>query len=75
MEHLKWYQMPQDGGQIVSITYAIDEYWLYCCSHDRGDNTYNIERALWNQRARECNQRFEPWNGILPSLSGVWKPV
>jgi hypothetical protein len=58
----KWHQMPVDAGQIVSVTYSVD--WavnkLYRRTHDRSDNSVEIEAA------KITSGEFEPWNCILP---------
>jgi hypothetical protein len=67
-DDLDWHMLPRDDGQIVEVTYACDEYYLYCRTYDRSDRTTSYQRAEWGQD----DIRFEPWNGILPT-HGDWE--
>jgi hypothetical protein len=66
-----WHQMPEDAGQIVDVSYAIDweEEMLYRRTYDRGDRTLEIDRA------RVDGGSFEPWNDCLPNIVGEWEDV
>ena len=70
IESLDWHQLPQDGGQIVSVTYAADETYLYRRTIDRSDGRLTIERA----ERLDDEDDFEPWNGLLPS-HGPWEDL
>jgi hypothetical protein len=77
--HLEYHQMPQDGGQIVSVTYAVDDEWsyLYCRSEDQGElpgsvDRVRIERAEIDQTS---DRGFEPWNSTLPKTVGGWETL
>lgn len=67
----EWHQMPADAGQIVDVTYSVD--WstrtLYRRTHDRSDNSVEIEAA----KIRGDGE-FEPWNGTLPRAY-KWRKV
>jgi hypothetical protein len=70
LDGLEWHQLPRDGGQIVSVTYATDEEFLYRHSYDRSDQTHAYFRESINMDADEDFLRFEPWNGNLPDTTG-----
>lgn len=72
---LQWHQLPVDGGQVVSITYVMDENYLYRHTLDRSDKSETLERCAWDQYADDADIRFEPWNGILPALAGDWESL
>jgi len=63
---LKFYMMPIDAGQVVEVTYAVDEDGLWCRTYDRGDRTEKYEFARYYARATEAELEFEPQNGKLP---------
>lgn len=60
LDSLQWHQLPVDGGQIVSVTYAVDEDHLYCRTYDQSDCSVRIERA------ELIDGEFKPQNGVLP---------
>jgi len=65
-ETLEYHTMPRDGGQIVEVSYACDEYGVFCRTHDRSDMTTVYHYAPYAARASESDLRFEPQNGRLP---------
>lgn len=81
-DKLRYYQMPQDGGQIVSITYAVNDGWshLYCCSEDRSElpgsvDRVSIQRIEIDDNADPTDSEFEPQNGKLPATTGEWETL
>ena len=69
LESLQWHQLPVDAGQIVSRTYAVDETYLYCRTHDQSHGEITIDRA---ELDADDATEFEPWNGQLPAC-GEWE--
>ena len=69
---LQWHQLLTDGGQIVDVTYATDEAYLYRCTHDRSDSSICIERAELDD---DSETEFEPQNGQLPDVAGEYEIV
>jgi hypothetical protein len=62
-----WQQLPADAGQIVDVKYDVD--WetrtLYKRVEDRNDGSVQ----LWMGRIADGEDRYEPWNGILPKVT------
>jgi hypothetical protein len=71
-QNLEWHQLPDDGGQVVIISYAVDdEYdWLYCRRHDRNDGVIEVARKRIDPGS---DKEFTPWNGDLPDTIGDWE--
>lgn len=69
-KNLDYHMMPVDGGQIVDISYAVDEDYLYQRSHDKSDNTISYSRASLDL---EGETAFEPQNNQLPDIDGDWE--
>ena len=67
---LDYEMMPVDGGQIVDISYAVDEDYLYQLSHDKSDNTTSYSRAPLDP---DGETEFEPQNNQLPDIDGEWE--
>lgn len=67
---LDYATMPVGQGQIVDVSYAVDGDYLYCCSHDRSDNTTSYSRAPLDL---DGETEFEPWNNQLPDIDGEWE--
>lgn len=81
-DKLSYHQMPQDGGQIVSVTYAVDEDWsyLYCRAEDQSElpgsaDRVSIQRAEIDDSADPAESEFEPQNGSLPATTGEWESL
>lgn len=81
-DQLRYYQMPEDGGQIVSVTYAVDDSWchLYCRSEDRSElpgsvDRVSIQRIEIDDSADPADSEFGPQNGILPATTGEWETL
>lgn len=74
IDSLGFLMMPRDGGQIVEVTYAVDEYGVWCQSYDRSDRTRCYQFANYSARATEEQLDFEPQNGKLPRHN-KWYPV
>ena len=74
IDALDFQMMPEDGGQMIEVTYACDEYGLWCRSHDRSDSTTRYEYAAYPARITEEQMRFEPWNSRLPRHN-QWRDV
>jgi len=77
IDDLRFFQMPQDGGQIVSVTYACDESGVYCRTVDqsyRPGTPPKYQFAAYDRRCGEDRLRFEPQNGLLPQTS-TWRDV
>lgn len=70
IDELEFRSMPQDGGQIVDVSYATDETWLYRHSHDRSDGEQYYTCTRIDDRASDDAIRFEPQNGLLPTTTG-----
>jgi hypothetical protein len=66
----KWEQMPQDAGQIVSVSYRCD--WdagvLWCRTYDASDRSTLIERAV----ITDAEQEYDPANNVIPP-HGEWE--
>jgi hypothetical protein len=66
----EWEQMPQDAGQIVSVSYRCD--WdagvLWCRTYDASDRSTLIERAV----ITDAEQEYDPANNVLPP-HGEWE--
>lgn len=62
-DDLAYHQMPRDGGQIVSVTYAAGRGHLYERVYDRSSGEIKITRYRWRADAKT---EFAPWNGALP---------
>ena len=71
IDALEFRQMPQDGGQIVNVSYATDDEWLYCSTHDRSDNSRSITCQRLDYDVEEDATGFEPQNGLLPDTRGA----
>ncbi len=65
-------QLPEDGGQIVDISYACDETWLYCHVYDRSDLSESYSRIRVSAQSK---YDFETQNGLLPSTKGKWQTI
>jgi len=63
---LRFWMMPQDGGQIVEVTYAVDEDGVWSRTYDRSDRSQSYHFAAYPASATEEQLRFEPQNGKLP---------
>lgn len=67
-----WHQMPQDAGQIVDVKYAVD--WesrkLLSRTEDRADGGVVLEFG----RIADGEDVFEPWNGLIPKVTGWVNP-
>ena len=74
IDSLGFRMMPKDGGQIVEITYAVDENGVWCRSYDRSDRTESYMFATYAARATEDQLHFEPQNGRLPRHN-AWRDV
>ena len=78
-DKLSYHQMPQDGGQIVSVTYAVDDDWsyLYCRTEDQSELPGSADRvSIQRAEIDESSDRgFEPWNGTLPKTAGDWETL
>lgn len=60
--------LPQDGGQIVAVSYCHHEDgYLYCRSYDQSDKSLTISRAIVDE---DSETGYEPQNGILPETIG-----
>ena len=66
IDSLKFFMMPEDGGQIVEVRYACDEDGVWEWAHDRSDKTNTYRFAKYNARATEAQLAFEPQNSKLP---------
>lgn len=72
IDGLTFHQLPVDGGQIVDISYAVDEGYLYTRRWDRSDNSTRV----WREEIDETSEtEFEPQNGQLPETNGDEEPV
>ena len=62
-----WQQMPQDAGQIVDVKYAVD--WenrkLLRRTEDRSYGSVILEFG----RIADGEDKFEPWNGVIPKVT------
>jgi len=69
----RFYQQPEDAGQIVEVSYALasDHELLVCRSYDRSDRTTSYHCAELDP---DGDDTFEPWNGQLPATVGGWDP-
>lgn len=74
IDSLNFQMMPQDGGQIVEVSYACDEDGVWCRNYDRSDRSTEYYFASYYARATEAALAFEPWNGKLPRHN-KWRPV
>lgn len=74
IDSLDFRMMPQDGGQIVEVTYAVDEDGVWCRNFDRSDRSISYAFAAYDARATESQLAFEPQNGNLPRHN-VWRDV
>jgi hypothetical protein len=74
LESLTWRQLPEDGGQLVSVTYAVDGDYLYRQEYDRVDRASSYTAARLYERATEDELAFEPWNSRLPRHN-AWHEV
>ncbi len=72
LKSLEWHQLPADAGQIVDVTYATDEAYLYRSTHDQSDCSICIERAELDD---DSEVGFEPQNGQLPDVAGDYETV
>jgi hypothetical protein len=69
---MKMYVMPEDQGQIVTVSYGCDGEYLYCRTLDTSDRSESWQRAEieWSD-----DNEFEPWNGRLPKVhDDEWEP-
>ncbi len=67
VDGVTFHQLPRDGGQIVDISYAVHDGYLYTRRWDRSDNS----TSMWRQEIDETSEtEFEPWNGQLPETIG-----
>jgi hypothetical protein len=66
IESLTWRQLPEDGGQLVSVTYAVDQDYVYRQEYDRSTRSSSYTAARLYARATEDELAFEPQNGRLP---------
>lgn len=68
---LSYQTMPQDQGQIVTVSYAVD--WdrgiLACRTYDASDRTTVYD---WAEIDSDNTRDFEPQNGVLPKIDGEW---
>lgn len=69
LESLEWHILPQDHGQIVSRSYAVDVWYLYRRHHDRSSGETTYDRAELDY---DDPSEFAPWNGLLPN-HGEWE--
>jgi hypothetical protein len=74
--------MPQDGGQIVDVTYAVDDDWsyLYCRTEDQSEHPgsadrLSIQRIQIDDDADPADSDFQPQNGVLPKTVGEWETL
>lgn len=74
VDSLEFYMMPEDGGQIVEVRYAVDGDGVWCWTHDRSDRTDSYRFASYNARANEADLEFEPQNSRLPRCN-KWREV
>jgi len=69
---LQFRQLPEDGGQIVDISYACDGVWLYCHVLDRSDMEESYSRIRVAARSK---YNFEAQNNLLPTTKGKWQTI
>lgn len=62
-KNLQYHVMPQDQGQIVLRSYAVDSEYLYRHTIDQSDKTESWERALLDA---DDETEFQPQNNQLP---------
>jgi len=74
VEDLSFSMMPQDQGQIVENSYAVD-WERGILVHRRLDRS-DMELTFFRAAIDEDNDRnFEPQNGVLPATDGEWLPM
>lgn len=67
-DRLSYDTLPQDGGQIVMVSYCHHEDgYLYCRSYDQSDKTLTITRS---EVSDDSETAYEPQNGLLPETTG-----
>lgn len=74
IEGLSFLTMPRDGGQMVEVSYACDEYGVYRRWYDRSDGSVSYDFAAYPKRAKESDLEFAPQNGKLPKHN-KWQRV
>jgi hypothetical protein len=74
IDSLKFYMMPQDGGQMVEVRYACDCDGIWQWKYDRSDRTSAYSFAKYNARATEEQLAFEAQNSRLPKHNR-WQDV
>lgn len=74
VEDLSFSMMPQEQGQIVENSYAVD-WERGILVHRRLDRS-DMELTFFRAAIDEDNDRnFEPQNGVLPATDGEWLPM
>jgi len=74
LENLKFSVAPADAGQMIEVSYALDERGIYRRRHDRQDGSSVIEFAPWSAWSEEPNVDF--WNrSPLPPDRGEFEAI
>lgn len=74
LESLRFLTQPVDQGQIVVVSYAVDDQGVYCRTYDQSDRSTEYQFAPYSARATEDELRFEPQNHRLPRHNS-WRDV
>lgn len=69
---MRMYVMPQDQGQIVTVSYGCDGEYLY----RRTVDAYSTTWARVRLDQLDDDEPIEPWNGRLPKVyDDEWETV
>lgn len=74
LDNLVFRMLPEDGGQIVEVTYAVDEDGLWEQRYDRSDRSRSYSFAPYRARATYDQLAFAPQNSQLPRHNS-WRDV
>lgn len=69
-KNLEYKMLQCDMGQIVDVSYAVDDDYLYRKHFDKSDNTTSYSRAVLDIFGETG---FEPQNSQLPKIEGEWQ--
>lgn len=69
-KNLEYKMLQCDMGQIVDVSYAVDDNYLYRKHFDKSDNTTSYSRAILDIFEKTG---FEPQNNQLPEIDGEWQ--
>ena len=74
IEDRNWEKLPQDGGQIIEVSYSADyeNGLMYMRMHDKNIEHIKYYSAVLIQSTE--NDDYQPQNGILPKV-GNWKEL